>query len=310
MLRPDELYAFAVTNLPPIDLLALELGGSHVGRILFWRQDPANGWQLFSATPEGLNVQQIPLALGQLRPAPSFVRSSPDGRQIALYTTDSAYIANADGTNALRFNVGGGLFATGLSWSTSGTTVVFAGAVDRTASSIYSSSPSGGSPTRLTSAAGKVDLMPTWSPDGSRVAFARNRDDQGGYEIWTMRADGTGQRRLTTTTGVDYDLYPQWSPDGSTIVFERARLTHPDVLVQLPVDSREVWIMNADGTNARVLASGPGDAFPAWSPDGKQILYERIVTGEGIFLAVMNADGSGSVQLPIANGATQATWLP
>jgi len=82
------------------------------------------------------------------------------------------------------------------------------------------------------------DGMPDFSPDGRRIAFTSNRDQQG--EIYVMRADGSGQRRLTRRPGDDWA--PDFSPDGKQIAF-----------TQLP---GTIWIMNADGTGLRRLTSG------------------------------------------------------
>jgi TolB protein len=58
------------------------------------------------------------------------------------------------------------------------------------------------------------DEDPSWSPDGRRIAFQRDFDPVRGqvdYDLFTMRADGTGERRLTRSPGVQ-DWQPAWSP--------------------------------------------------------------------------------------------------
>jgi Tol biopolymer transport system component len=89
------------------------------------------------------------------------------------------------------------------------------------------------------------DSMPDFSPDGRRVYFTSNRDQQG--EIYVMNRDGSGQKRLTRRRGDDW--LPDVSPDGKRIAF-----------TQLP---GTIWTMSADGTGLRRLAAG---SEPDWRP--------------------------------------------
>lgn len=74
------------------------------------------------------------------------------------------------------------------------------------------------------------------------------------YDIWAMRSDGSGQRRLTQTPGPDVD--PAWSPDGRKIAFASRRAGRSDI-----------YVMNADGSSPRRLTRKPFDeAQPAWQP--------------------------------------------
>jgi Tol biopolymer transport system component len=82
------------------------------------------------------------------------------------------------------------------------------------------------------------DSMPDVSPDGRRIVFTSNRDQQG--EIYVMNANGTGQRRLTRRPGDDWS--PDFSSDGTRIAF-----------TQLP---GTVWVMSTDGTGLRALTRG------------------------------------------------------
>ena len=74
-----------------------------------------------------------------------------------------------------------------------------------------------------------------------------------------MKADGTDQTRLTTSTG--FDTFPAWSPDGQRIAFDSVR-----------DNDREIYIMGRDGSNLFRLTNHPGiDRFAAWSPDGTRL---------------------------------------
>ena len=82
------------------------------------------------------------------------------------------------------------------------------------------------------------DSMPDFTPDGRRIVFASNRDQQG--EIYVMNANGSAQRRLTRRAGDDWA--PDVSPDGTRIVF-----------TQLP---GTIWTMTADGSGLKRLTRG------------------------------------------------------
>ena len=92
-----------------------------------------------------------------------------------------------------------------------------------------------------------------------QIAFTSERD--GNWEIYVMNADGTGERRLTSSAGDD--MLPVWSPDGSRIAFTSTR-----------DGNGEVYVMNADGSDQTNLTNHPGaDGGPRWSPDGTRIAF-------------------------------------
>jgi len=80
--------------------------------------------------------------------------------------------------------------------------------------------------------------MPDFSPDGRRIAFTSNRDQQG--EVYVMNADGSGQKRLTRRAGDDWA--PDFSPDGKRLSFTQLRAM--------------IWTINAGGTGLRKLKAG------------------------------------------------------
>jgi len=63
-----------------------------------------------------------------------------------------------------------------------------------------------GTTTRLTNSA-SMDVQPSWSPDGSKIAFSSDRT--GSFQIYTMNANGGSQLRITHTT--TKEMYPSWS---------------------------------------------------------------------------------------------------
>jgi Tol biopolymer transport system component len=143
---------------------------------------------------------------------------------------------------------------------------------------------------------------PVWSPNGRKIVFGSDRD--GDIDIYTMNADGRGQRRLTRSTEMETSL--AWSPDGRRIAFVGSRYHGPGS----PPGS-EIYVMNADGSGLRNITPGPGGGgSPAWSPDGRKIAFRSERTGKAE-LYLVNPDGSGLVRLtrnPSADG--DPVWSP
>ena len=179
------------------------------------------------------------------------------------------------------------------------------------------------------------DRDPSWSPDGTKIAFARVAE--GHMNIFVMNADGSGRVNLTpgpdTTGQANAGVEPTWSPDGTKIAYNY---------------SGAIWIMNASGANkvrlvpipetrdrARVVtrrigdrvhplcriwsrpsaggggtnitnngATGPNaERSPDWSPNSSQIVYQR--AGQ---IWSMNAGGSG--QTALTGGINETGQLP
>jgi dipeptidyl aminopeptidase/acylaminoacyl peptidase len=123
-----------------------------------------------------------------------------------------------------------------------------------------------------------TDTEPAFSPDGRTIAFVRDGD------IWSMRADGSGQRTLTS--GPEIDSRPLFAPNGRYLLFER----------------RAVAGGNRDLSTVRVAGSAPkrlvyylaDEAEATFSPDGRWIAFViRGGTGAGATDEVYRVRPSG-----------------
>ena len=141
----------------------------------------------------------------------------------------------------------------------------------------------------------------------TRYAIAVKGGEGRSGAIFTIGVDGKGERQVTRPPAGASDVTPDWSPDGSRIVFGREFDDKP----------YEVWSVRPDGSNLRRIDPGcpPGipasqiceEDSPAWSPDGKQIVFGNPYGGleeiagdtwiDFFAIAVMDTDGSNRRQL-------------
>jgi Tol biopolymer transport system component len=109
------------------------------------------------------------------------------------------------------------------------------------------------------------DNFPLWSPRGDLIMFSRVVDND--YEIYSIRPDGSGLKRLTNAPG--NDAHQGWSPDGSHIVFasSRAGFKGEATYTNAPQPYGEIFVMRADGTDVQQLTDNQWEeGTPAWRP--------------------------------------------
>jgi Tol biopolymer transport system component len=255
---------------------------------------------------------------------------SPDGSKISFSWNGEGnfeiYLMGDDGSGVanLTRNPASDRYA---SWSPDGAQIAFAS--DRAAKDkpdIYVMRVDGSNVTRLTRDGGS---FPSWSRDGKRIAFMSRRD--GHWQIYVMNANGSEQRKITSSQGNDEN--PSFAPDSEHVIFESNR--DGDRKDQL-------YVVRIDGSDLKRLTHDENNNIcPSFSPDGEGILYGltrptvaenehriftrqkdgtglREITDNGFFarwsprgdriayiagrypstqIYVMNADGSGKRQL-------------
>jgi Tol biopolymer transport system component len=174
--------------------------------------------------------------------------------------------------------------------------IVFSSDADELESELYVRDFAGSSPTRITFNADS-DYLPSWSPDGSRIAFCR--PVVGGAEAFVIDPDGSNEAQLTYGPGSVNCPY-DWSPDGKKILIVSDR-----------AGTRDVWVMYADGSSPQQLTNTAHmDEDPVWSPDGSTIAFARD-TGSSVDVWLMEADGTN--QRNITNRAREdgsPAWSP
>jgi Tol biopolymer transport system component len=161
--------------------------------------------------------------------------------------------------------------------------------------------------------------QPVWSPDGEKIVAVSDVD------LWVMNSDGTGRSKLTETPELSFRTSThgyRWSPDGTSIAFVRDTVAltpsgTPDASCDGVCLIPQIWVMAANGSGARRIATGDQ---PSWSPHSLRITFTCDTDPYAGRICVMNSDGSGLIRvadLPMdtpaiadASGAGDAQWSP
>jgi TolB protein len=224
---------------------------------------------------------------------------SPDGKRILFVSNrdgdDELFVMDADGRNVKQLTRNRSSDLT-PQWSPDGRTIAFASdRARRNEHEIWTMRADGSRAKRLLSTANHprwqdFQFSPAWSADGSRLVFSMTFAD-GNPELYAVRADGKGLKRLTFTGGsteeLGDDAMPDWSAEGRRIVFVSNRESR----------SSDVWTMNADGSRQRPVLRRPAsdDWHPDLSPDGRRIAFAELALRTGAqSVWLMNVDGSGA----------------
>jgi len=149
---------------------------------------------------------------------------------------------------------------------------------------------------RLTSSLA-IDTAPCYAPDGSRVVFESDR--MGSQQLYVMEADGSNVRRISYGEG--RYATPVWSPRGDLIAFTKT------------LDGRFlIGVMKPDGSGERILTEGYHNEGPAWSPNGRVLVFFREGKGADSGPTLWTVDVTGYNERPLntPDWASDPAWSP
>ncbi len=203
---------------------------------------------------------------------------SPDGSRIAFsdvassLSCGSIFTVRPNGRSrrrVVRPPPGSALSWAG--WAQHGRTLVYE---SRFGGALFTIQPDGRGLKRLTKDGGCGDSTPAWSPDGRKIAFARQRQLIRANSLYILPLDGAASELVAGLAPGGYRLGdPSWSPDGLRIAYS--------VLGHV---SSEIYVVPIGGGESAPIESG---THPSWAPDGERLAHTEpfdtglFVTGSG-----------------------------
>ena len=217
-------------------------------------------------------------------------------------------------------------------WSPSGSRILFLAMADETSNLLVMDAATGEISGVVTENGNPAD----WGPDGERILITAGIDG-GGRGLFIVDLDGGDKERVDT--GSSEDAYARWSPAGDALTYESGRdgnpeiywtsletgetrrLTDNQILDEWPSfspdgshiawasggeEDKNLWIMRADGSEKRQVTRDMmfGDAFPEWSPDGRQILL-TVRRSEEFVLELIDLETGNATHL---GAGTAPSW--
>ena len=277
---------------------------------------------------DGTDHRQVPTAGWLPEWTDTYPAWSPDGARIAYSVRGEIWVVEADGTDHRRLTTTG-YASRSFAWSPDSSRIVYYGYEDGTGLWVINADGTGN---RQLTTARHFGPSFAWSPDGTRIAYRVYYGREDGTGLWVINADGTGNRELTTTGRAAPSF--AWSPDGTRIVYSGRGQDGEEVgLWVVEVDGTDerllatarnivdadwspdgsriaysgyerngreggLWMIDADGTDGRLLKAAHGHILDLdWSPDGAKIAYSLWQPGNGTWIRVIDADGTGDRQL-------------
>ncbi len=153
---------------------------------------------------------------------------------------------------------------------------------------------------RLTNDPG-IDTSPSFSPDGQKIVF--NSDRGGSPQLFVMDKDGSNIKRISKERGVYGN--PVWSPRGDQIAFTK-----------LTQGSFHIGIMDTNGNNERVIVKDFSLESPAWSPNGRYLIFHRQKrsnsdgTGGETTVHFIDITGYNERIIPTPRDGSDPAWSP
>jgi dipeptidyl aminopeptidase/acylaminoacyl peptidase len=292
---PASRGLIAYVKFVPLDAVG---GDCERGSTGWWAADqrPTGCSRIWVSNTDGTNPHELlPDHHGYQTP----LSWSPDGTRLLLEDAAGLSLADASGTvvQSLSFEVLcpiGCPTVWGYEFSPDGATIAFARPLVTTPeeSVIALVDVATGHVTELASTASDRNDAPHWSPDGTRLTFARQQVGPSRATLFMVNVDGSNLHQYVPLNL--YAIEPRWSPDGSLIAFLGQRT--PDG------KTPNIYVVHPDGSGFRRLTSDNASIRPEWTADGRLVFAHGIgdpSAPTGFELWIIDADGANKAKLPV-----------
>jgi TolB protein len=204
------------------------------------------------------------------------------------------YIADYDGANQRRVTINREMNIN-PNWSPDARSIAYTAFRGTKGADVIISNIYAGTMENPTKGVGQ-NMLPVFSPDGTRIAFVSNRD--GNSEIYVMNRDGSDVRRLTNNPAGD--VTPTWSPTGTQVAFTSDRSGTP-----------QIYVIGADGTGLRRITFESYADRATWSPPPYNEIAFCARTGPGFDIKVLNIASGETRQITFGEGTNESpAWAP
>ena len=209
---------------------------------------------------------------------------------------DDIFIMNEDGSGVKQLTHTGHCYD--AHFAPNGQTVVFYHIDENGDYDIWKMNANGGGQVDLTQTTDNLELFPVVSPDGKRIAYLFAWP--GGFEIYTMKMDGSDRKPITSQ---NIDIEPAWSPDSQKIAFASLRS-----------GSWNIWVVDRDGSNLTQVTRFGAERIarsPIFSPNGKKIAFTTITAGTAWEIWVVGVAGSNPHKVvgTVGNDPNNSTYI-
>lgn len=285
----------AVTQLTNNDHDDFEASWSPDGKQVLFTSRPNGNPDIYVINVDGSGLKKLTDRPG----LDSSPRWSPDGKKIAFISDRdrhvNVYVMDSDGTNVTNISHTE-TAATRPLWSPDGSVIAFEHSNSPKSKNIMLAMPDGSRQWRLTNNVKINDFDLAWSPDGTKMAFASERNRA--INLYVIDRDGTNERQLTNTPWIDAS--PSWSHDGKRIAFLSTRDDGT---------RNQLYVIDADGSHEQRLShSNAEESDISWAANDQSVIHVSYRDGNAELYQV--AINSAAASRLTNNGAHDSKPLP